>query len=190
MRFALLAVTSGALLFGGLAARRGGEDRIGLPAPPLGLDSWLNSAPLEMKALKGKVVLIRWWTDECPFCAATAPALRQLDRKYGSSGLQVIGIFHPKPPGDRNIERVRRSSRRLGFTFPLALDADWTALRRWWPDPEHRDWTSVSFLVDKQGVIRYVHPGGEFHESHLPDHETCALDYKEIEKTIGQLLAE
>lgn len=167
-----------------------GDDRLGLPAPKIELQRWLHSAPLEMDALRGKVVLIRWWTEGCPYCAATAPALRELDQKYGNRGLVVIGIFHPKPPGDWSMERVRAASDSLGFTFPVALDADWTALRRWWPDLERRGWTSVSFVVDKRGIIRYVHPGGEFHASSEPEHAACEHDYKDIERTIRRLLNE
>jgi peroxiredoxin len=167
-----------------------GEDRVGVAAPRIGLDHWLHSPALEMDELRGKVVLIRWWTDGCPFCAATAPALREIDRKYGSRGLDVIGIFHPKPPGDWSVERMRSATERLGFIFPVALDAEWTALRRWWPDLEKRGWTSVSFLVDKKGIIRYVHPGGEFHESGDEDHAQCDRDYKDIERTVNRLLAE
>ena len=152
-----------------------GDDRIGLPAPPLALRLWLHSQPLEMDALKGKVVLIRWWTDGCPFCAATAPSLRQFDRKFGNRGLAVIGIFHPKPAGDWNVARLRAAAEQKGFTFPVALDGDWTALRRWWPDPESRGWTSVSFLVDKKGIIRYVHPGGEYSPGRIRRGRPCPL---------------
>jgi peroxiredoxin len=168
----------------------GRNDRPGIPAPRIGLDHWLHSKPLEMGQLRGKVVLLRWWTEGCPFCAATAPALRELDRKYGSRGLTVIGVFHPKPPGDRSLERARLASDLLGFTFPVALDADWTALGRWWPDLERRGWTSVSFVVDKSGIIRYVHPGGEFHSARRDEesHARCDRDYRDIEQTIVRLL--
>jgi thiol-disulfide isomerase/thioredoxin len=168
-----------------------GDDRLGVTAPPLNLKHWLHSPPLEMQALRGKVVLLRWWTEGCPYCVATAPALRQLDRKYGSRGLAVIGIFHPKPAGDWSVERMRVASDRLGLTFPIALDGDWSALRRWWPELERREWTSVSFVVDRKGIIRYVHPGGEFHEGQAGEsHARCERDYKEIEQVIGRLLAE
>jgi len=133
-----------------------------------------------MKSLRGKVVFIRWWTDGCSFCSASAPALRAFDQKYGERGLQVIGVFHPKPAGDGNLERVREAAGRLRFTFPIALDADWHALRRWWFDSGTRDWTSVSFLVDKRGIIRYIHPGGTIEKQ----------DYREIEQMIERLLAE
>lgn len=169
---------------------RRGEDRLGVPAPPLGLEHWLNSSPLEMDALRGKVVLVRWWTEGCPYCTATAPALKGLDAKYGTRGLRVIGIFHPKPAGDWSVERMRIAAQQKGFTFPVALDAGWTALRRWWPDPEKRGWTSVSFVIDKKGLIRYVHPGGEFHEASEADHARCDRDYKDVEQTIERLLKE
>ena len=167
-----------------------GEDRLGLPAPPLHLEHWLNSAPREMEALRGKVVLIRWWTEGCGFCAATAPALIDLNSRYGSRGLTVIGLFHPKPPGDWNVKRMRAAGERLGLAFPLALDADWAVLNRWWPDPEARGWTSVSFVVDKKGIIRYVHPGGEFHQSLEPAHTRCDREYKQIEQVVNRLLGE
>jgi peroxiredoxin len=170
-----------------------GEDRLGVAAPRLELQHWLHSPPLKMEALRGKVVLIRWWTEGCPFCAATAPSLRELDRKYSHRGLQVIGIFHPKPAGDWNVTPMQKASARLGLNFPLALDGDWTALRRWWPDLEKRGWTSVSFVVDKAGIIRYVHPGGEFHERRAGDdseHAQCEREYGEIDRVIQRLLGE
>ena len=74
--------------------RIGGEGRIGQAAPPFELKAWLNADPLEPADLKGNVLLVRWWTDTCPFCSTTAPVLRELNRKYRGRGLRVIGIFH------------------------------------------------------------------------------------------------
>ncbi|MCZ6670014.1 MAG: thioredoxin, partial [Acidobacteria bacterium] len=70
------------LCAGAVPRREAGDDLIGTVAPPFDLEHWLNSDPLEIAALRGKVVLVRWWTDTCPFCAATAPVLRELDRSY------------------------------------------------------------------------------------------------------------
>jgi peroxiredoxin len=162
-----------------------GRELIGRPAPPLNLKHWINSAPLEMADLRGKVVLLRWWTQGCPLCVATGPALIGLQRKYGERGLQVIGIYHPKPPGDWDLAKVRAATDEKEFTFPVALDADWSALKRWWLDRK-RDYTSVSFLVDRKGVVQYVHPGGEFHQG---THESCQRDYVAIENKILHLLA-
>lgn len=166
-----------------------GHELVGKPAPALQLSRWINSPPVDMAGLKGKVVLLRWWTDTCELCAATAPALRKLQQQYGDRGFQVIGVFHPKPAGDWNMDRVRRAASLYQFTFPVALDGDWSALKRWWLSGA-RDYTSVSFLVDKQGVIRYVHPGGEFHEGGASGHEACERDFKKVDGMIGKLLLE
>jgi len=173
------------------AGSREGAELVGTPAPALNLTHWVNSPPLEIDQLKGQVLLLRWWTDTCELCAATAPSLRKLQDEYGAKGLRIIGIFHPKPAGDWNLDRVHRAAERYHFTFPVADDADWQALRRWWLNGGYREFTSVSFIVDKHGVIRYVHPGGEYHESSgSPAHEICDADFKTIEKTVASLLNE
>lgn len=173
-----------------------GRELTGRQAPPLGIKQWLHSPPLEMTGLRGKVVLLRWWTNGCPFCEATAPALRKFQAEYGDRGLQIIGVYHPKPPakppGIVDLSAVESDARKKQFTFPLAIDAYWSALKRWWLDRE-RDYTSVSFLVDRKGVIRYVHPGGEFHEGSqggFATHESCNRDFHAIDKEIVKLLSE
>jgi peroxiredoxin len=173
------------------SASHDGQELIGTPAPNLSLVHWINSEPLEIANLHGKVLLLRWWTDTCQLCAATAPSLLKLQDKYGARGFQVIGVFHPKPAGDWNLTRVERAAERYHFTFPVADDGDWQGLKRWWLNSAHREYTSVSFIVDKHGVIRYVHPGGEYHESiGSPAHEICDANFKTIDKTIATLLDE
>lgn len=187
---ALLGVLLSFSLLGSAAAREG-DELLGTRAPAFSLQHWVNSAPLEIGDLQGKVVLVRWFTDTCPFCAATAPALRKLQDEYGSSGFQVIGVFHPKPAGNWNPDRVQQAVARFAFTFPVAEDGDWSALKRWWLNSGSRQYTSVSFLIDKHGVIRYIHPGGEYHEGNCTaGQEHCQADFKMIEKTISDLLAE
>jgi peroxiredoxin len=184
----LLAGALGASLARRLRAERvaGGQELIGRPAPALRLRHWLNSPPVEMTDLRGKVVLLRWWTQGCPFCEATAPALRKFQAEYDRRGLEVLGIYHPKPPGDWSMAKFEEATKEKNFNFPVALDADWSALKRWWLNQD-RDFTSVSFLVDRGGVIRYVHPGGEFHEGNqggTATHEACQRDYRAIEAKI------
>jgi peroxiredoxin len=167
-----------------------GSDLVGRPAPPLELKQWLNSKPLDMSDLRGNVVLLRWWTQGCPFCEATAPALRKLHDQYGARGLRIIAVYHPKPPGAVDVAVVERDMEKKQFTYPVAIDTDWSALKRLWLGQE-RDYTSVSFLVDRKGIIRYVHPGGEFHEGTqggFPRHESCNRDYHAIETEIVKLL--
>jgi thiol-disulfide isomerase/thioredoxin len=170
---------------------RDGHDRIGVPAPAFPALEWLGTAPLTLHGLRGRVVLIRFWTDTCPFCRATAPALAQLDADYRERGVTVIGMYHPKPRGtERTPAEVAAVIEGWGWRFPVGLDTQWAALAAFWLDHGPRDHTSVSFVLDRQGVIRHVHPGPEFHPDGPAEHEDCRRDYAEIRATLDALLAE
>lgn len=175
----------------GVAASRGGTDRLGQPAPPWGNVAWLDGQPRSLADLRGRVVLIRFWTDTCPFCRASAPALAQLDRDYRDRGVTVIGMYHPKPRGtERTPAQVAEVVGGWGWEFPVALDLDWAILDAYWLASADRRYTSVSFVLDEHGTIRYVHPGPEFHRGGPPDHETCRADEADIRATLDALLAE
>src|SRR6266481_4602893 len=75
-----------------------GAELIGRPAPAWSFERWIRTAPLSLQSLRGRVVLVRWWTDGCHYCAATLPALETLRNRYADRGLVVIGVYHPKPP--------------------------------------------------------------------------------------------
>jgi thiol-disulfide isomerase/thioredoxin len=140
-----------------------GDELLGRPAAEWEVTHWINSPPLRLADLRGKVVLVRWWTaPDCPFCAASAPTLNELDRRYGGQGLVVVGLYHHKEESPLDTAAVERYARGFGFRFPLAIDVDWKTLRRWWLDTGNRGWTSVSFLIDRGGIVRYVHPGGQY----------------------------
>jgi thiol-disulfide isomerase/thioredoxin len=127
------------------------------------LTDWINSRPLALKGLRGKVVLVRWWTGGgCPFCEATAPALREFHSKYASQGLVVIGIYHHKSKTPLDVDQVKQLVKDFGFWFPVAIDPGWQTLKRWWLKDGKRAWTSVSFLIDRKGIIRHVHEGGSY----------------------------
>jgi peroxiredoxin len=144
--------------------RSAGDDRIGAAAPPFQFDGWLNSPPLSLEDLRGQVVLVRWWTDTCPFCASSAPALRALHDQYSARGLTVIGVFHPKAGRDdpMDVARVQRAVESRQFLFPVAIDWEWRTgtLKDWWLTGPERPATSVTFLLDKSGIIRFIHRHG------------------------------
>lgn len=167
-----------------------GEEMLGRPAPPWTFTRWIGP-PLSLEGLRGKVVLLRWWTEGCHYCAATLPELDALRRAHAGDGLVVIGVFHPKPPHEVSDRRIAALAKRLGFAGRIAVDRDWTTLERYWlADRPERSWTSVSFLVDRQGDIRWVHGGGEYHRSDDPAHARCATQYAELEKVLARVLAE
>jgi len=145
-----------------------GEELIGTIAPGWESVEWVNSQPLALDQLRGKVVLVRWWTGpECPYCAASAPNLNALYEQYQAKGLVVVGFYHHKSPTPLTRPHVEQLMTRYRFTFPVAIDPEWRTLKRWWRDGRERTWTSVSFLLDRGGVIRYIHPGGSYSDEDM-----------------------
>ncbi|MEM9460577.1 MAG: TlpA disulfide reductase family protein [Myxococcota bacterium] len=168
-----------------------GERFIGQLAPAWGVLPWVGTEPLRLADLQGQVVLVRFWTDTCPFCRATAPALAQIDADYRERGVTVIGMYHPKPRRKRPTpEQVAEVTAGWGWRFPVALDLDWAVLDSFWPPDAGRRYTSVSFVLDRGGTIRHVHPGPEYHPDGPDDHGDCRRDYQQIRATLDTLLAE
>jgi thiol-disulfide isomerase/thioredoxin len=171
-----------------LPASRGGQDLIGKPMPAVQFDRWLNTAGDRPPGLQGSVTLYRWWTDTCPFCAKTLPAIEQLRREFGPRGLKVVAVYHPKPPGDVADEKVLAAARRIGWNGAIAVDSHWDALRAVWLSTGPCRATSVSFLVDAHGVIRFVHPGVQYFPSTDPEAARENADYLLLRRAIDRLL--
>jgi peroxiredoxin len=156
---------------------------LGQPAPEWTVESWINSKPLRLSDLRGKVVLIRWWTAPgCPYCVNTAPALNEFHRDYAKRGLQVLGFYHHKSREPVDLKEVERAAEKFGFKFPLAIDPEWRTLNGWWLDHHDAPFTSMSFLIDRQGTLRHVHPGGEYVKGDR--------DYQEMKEQIERLIEE
>ncbi|WP_029525995.1 cytochrome c biogenesis protein DipZ, partial [Polaromonas glacialis] len=130
--------------------------------PPIsGAVEWLNSPPLTAEELRGKVVLIDFWTFGCINCRNALPYVREWHRKYKDQGLVVIGVHSPEFAYEKNISNVKRALGDLGIVFPVAVDnnfAIWRAFNnKYWP---------AHYFVDAQGRIRFHHFGeGEYEKS-------------------------
>ncbi|MFD1331245.1 redoxin family protein [Methylopila musalis] len=125
------------------------------PAPPLQkLDGWLNSKPLTLDALKGKVVLIDFWTYACVNCVRTLPTLVKWHEAYKDKGLVILGVHTPEFAFERDPGNVARAVARFGIGYPVAQDnayGTWRAFRaRAWP---------TTVLIDKDGQIALRHEG-------------------------------
>jgi cytochrome c biogenesis protein CcdA/thiol-disulfide isomerase/thioredoxin len=125
------------------------------PAPELtGLTNWIKSKPLTMKKLRGKVVLIDFWTYSCINCLRTLPHVKAWYHAYHDKGLVVIGVHTPEFAFEHVPSNVRGAVRRLGVTYPVALDNDystWNAFQnQYWP---------AKYLIDRRGHLRYYHFG-------------------------------
>jgi thiol-disulfide isomerase/thioredoxin len=167
-----------------------GADLIGRPAPAWRFDRWIRTEPLSLAGLRGKVVLVRWWTEGCHYCAATLPGLESLRKQHACDGLVVLAAFHPKPPHEVSDRHILTLANELGFGGPIAVDRHWSTLERYWLDGHpDRNWTSVSFLIDRDGIIRWVHSGGEYHRSDDPRHYRCDIQYHDLEAALSAALA-
>jgi peroxiredoxin len=168
-----------------------GDAIVGQPAPAWGTHRWVQGGPLSLASLRGRVVLVRFFMSaDCPYCRGTAPSLNELHREFAPAGLVVVGMFTPKPrPRPASVEEVRAYVETYGFRFPVAVDDDWSALRALWLDrvPDAR-FTSSSLLIDKQGIVRHVHPGGTFAKDGTDPR--ARRDYEALRAAIERLLAE
>ena len=153
------------------------------PATPWQVSQWFNSPPLTLEQLRGKVVFVRWFTDpSCPFCSATAPTLRALNERYADKGLVVVGMYHHKEETPLDPKQVEGWAKHYGYKFPVAIDKDWVTLKRWWLDGHDRYATSVSFLIDKNGIVRRVHRGGAI----APEGDEIQAITADVERLLAQ----
>jgi thiol-disulfide isomerase/thioredoxin len=126
-------------------------------------NEWLNSPPLTASALRGKVVLIDFWTYTCINWLRTLPYVRAWDEKYRNQGLVVIGVHAPEFAFERNLNNVRRAVKDLRIDYPIAVDNDhviWRAFKnQYWP---------ALYFIDSQGRVRHHHFGeGSYEQSEM-----------------------
>ncbi|HEX4111836.1 MAG TPA: cytochrome c biogenesis protein DipZ [Stellaceae bacterium] len=136
-----------------------------------GAEAWLNSPPLTPAALKGKVVLIDFWTYSCINCLRAIPYVRAWWQKYKDQGLVVIGVHSPEFAFEHDIDNVKKAVANLKIAYPVAIDNDFTIWRAF----ENQYWPA-HYFIDAQGRIRHEHFGEG--------------NYDESERIIQQLLAE
>jgi len=136
-----------------------------------GATAWINSPPLTPATLRGKVVLVDFWTFECYNCLNALPHVKELEAKYRDQGLVVIGVHTPEFPQERDEANVREAVRRLGVTYPVVMDNAYQIWNRfgneYWP---------AAYYIDHTGKIRFHHFGEGL--------------YDEQDQVVQQLLAE
>ena len=128
-----------------------------------GATGWLNSEPLTAAGLRGKVVLVDFWTYTCINWLRTLPYVRAWAEKYKDQGLVVIGVHSPEFGFEKDVDNVRRAAKDMRVDYPIAIDSDhaiWGAFRnQYWP---------ALYFVDAQGRIRHRHFGeGEYERSEM-----------------------
>src|SRR3954449_3991851 len=127
------------------------------PAPELlGVHPWLNTAggePLTLDALRGRVVLLEFWTFACGNCQRTLPFLRRMHGRYQPE-LTVVGVHTPEFAFERSVQNVERAVREQGLEYPVGLDNNFVA----WNAYGNRYWPTM-YLIDRAGRIRYTQVG-------------------------------
>ncbi len=142
------------------------------PAPELtGTQAWINSEPLTIAGLKGKVVLVDFWTYSCINCIRTLPYLNGWHAKYADDGLVIIGVHTPEFEFEKSLENVQAAIEKYGIHYAVVQDNDFAT----WKAYKNRYWPR-KYLIDKDGHIRYDHIGEG--------------GYDETEAAIRKLLAE
>jgi peroxiredoxin len=137
------------------------RELIGTAAPEFAKDlEWVNCQPMTMAQLHGHPVFIRFWYRNCLMCIASAPMMNELQNKYAKEGLIVIGIHHSKTTTGDNVEEVAKAAADLGYKYPIAIDNSWNTIERFWIRSGARDYSSASFLIDKNGIIVWGHDLG------------------------------
>lgn len=134
------------------------------PAPELtGITNWINSEPLTLAELKGKVVIVDFWTYSCINCVRTLPYITDWNTKYADDGLVIIGVHAPEFEFEKDTNNVQDAVDRYAIEYPVAQDNDFATWRafnnRYWP---------AKYFIDAEGNVRYTHFGeGKYEESEL-----------------------
>lgn len=155
----------------GLSVDEFASEDEGVLQPFTGATEWINSPPISLESLRGKVVLIQFWTFACYNCLNALPHVKRLEAKYRDKGLVVVSVHTPELPRERILANVRREVKELGITYPVVVDNDfkiWNAYKNhYWP---------AAYYADATGRLRFHH----FGEGR----------YDEQDKVVAKLLAE
>lgn len=140
-------------------------------APALGEGMWINSDPLMIEDLRGRVVLVDFWTYDCVNCRNTLPTLKRWDESYRGQGLTIVGVHTPEFEHEKELKNLREQVKSLGIRYPVVTDDN----KESWNAYNIQAWPTI-LILDKQGRIRWTHIGEGM--------------YEEQEKVIKKLLAE
>lgn len=140
-------------------------------APEIISPTWINSKPLRMEELRGKVVMVEFWTFGCWNCRNIEPYVKAWHQKYAEKGLVVIAVHSPEFSHEKDVESVKAYVKKNGISYAVPIDNDFLNWRRY----QNRYWPTL-YVIDKKGTIQYTRIGEGA--------------YEQTEETIQRLLAE
>lgn len=134
---------------------------IGRLAPELAGGQWINSEPLRLADLRGKVVLLESWTYGCYNCRNTIPHLRAWYKQFGRNDFEIVGVHTPEFPAESELSRVVRQTQELGIRYPVVTDNE---MKTW--NAYHQEYWPVLYLIGREGIVRHIHIGeGQYEET-------------------------
>lgn len=142
----------------------------------VGISHWLNSPPLTLADLKGKVVLVDFWTYSCINCVRTLPDLKRWYDLYKDKGFVIVGVHTPEFAFEKKTKNVEDAIQRFGLTYPIAQDNDYQTWQAY-----HNAYWPADYLIDQNGVIRLIHYG-EGHALEIENGIRRLLNEKPLEK--------
>ena len=148
-----------------------GEELVQHSSPELAEGQWLNSPPLKLSELKGKVVVLDFWTFNCINCRHVLPTLNEWVQRYGSDSVIFIGVHTPETDEEGDLTSLKKFVEKWKVTYPILIDNNY----RTWNRFSVQFWPST-FLIDKKGMIRELHIG--------------ELGYPALEKKLDKLIHE
>ena len=149
-------------------------------APEFAAGTWINSEPMTLKSMRGRVVLVEFWTFGCYNCRNTLPSVKEWDARYREKGLTIVGIHSPEFDDEKKLENLRREVASLGIHYPVVTDNDYATWRAYGVEA----WPTI-FVLDKSGRIRWTHVGeGAYDQTEQAIQKLLAEDSKQAsEKT-------
>ncbi len=163
--FAIFALVSTVLYFSSLSFAKN------IPAPEIVSPTWINSEPLKMEELRGKVVMVEFWTFGCWNCRNIEPYVKEWHKKYEKDGLVVIAVHSPEFDHEKEIDKVKDYVKDNNISYAVPIDNDFKN----WREYRNRYWPTL-YVIDKKGTIQYTRIGEGA--------------YEQTEETIQRLLAE
>jgi thiol-disulfide isomerase/thioredoxin len=137
-------------------------------------DEWINSKPLALSSLRGKTVLVEFWTFDCINCLRSAAWVKKVASEKSGQGLVVVGVHTPELPQERDVSNVRRAVGKLEITYPVMIDGDYS----YWKAMGNRYWPAF-YLIDTDGRLRSTTIG----EMHIGESRA-----QQLERMIDELL--
>ena len=152
----LVSTATGAAMFDGSSFKRDTvlDAKDAPQAPAFAQGTWINSEPLKLEDLRGRVVVIDFWTFGCFNCRNTLPAIKRLHETYAAQGLTIVGVHTPELDREQVVANVRREVSSLGIRYAVVTDNDYAT----WHAYNVEAWPTI-FILDKRGRVRYEHIG-------------------------------